>query len=548
MQTDRLLALTLVTLLLLPSALLLTSPSASAGNGDLAAVLEENWNGQNVIDLAEELCEISADNPTYRVSGSEGADQAADLIASELYSYGLEVREETFDLPVWSLLSEPTMVYDADGNLTSVDDDLVISSFQAESYSFPTPEGGVQAELVTLPVPDLNSMEDAGDHPIDTVYWDTVNVTGKALLIGREVRWGAYWEQVFKLKIMRETPSVIIFCYSSSMMSFSEEFSQSSTGGRPLGAVGPIFWDLEIPVGSVNYSDGRMLAALVDDGLSLNVTVQIPSVIGEGQHRNIIADIPASSGTGEYLVIGAHYDTVLCEGFIDNSAGVATMLEIARMVQMAKGTGDLETRYGLRFIAFAGEELGLAGSINYVYSHQAEIGSMVAVMIIDSIGSRSFKVSDAYSYRGIDLNDLVEDAADQLDTNCTIEAMDSSDHASFMYPEQVSQNYNRYWRALLELRAVQGVPNSLAFYSSPITIYEGVYGPGGGHIHTQSDSRDGLGDWIDLNDLRVQSEVIALTALYSVSVEHVYHDTTWIYVVLIIVAVTAVISYYVLRH
>ena len=154
-----------------------------------------------------------------------------------------------------------------DGNLTSIDDDLGISSFQAESYSYPTPEDGVRAELVSLPLPDIANIDEAGDRPIDTVYWNTVNITDKVLLIGREVRWGSYWEQVFKLKIMRETPSAIIFCYSSSMMSFSDEYSQSSTGGRPLGSVGPIFWDLQIPIGSVNYSDGRMLAALVDDGL-----------------------------------------------------------------------------------------------------------------------------------------------------------------------------------------------------------------------------------------------------------------------------------------
>ncbi|MCG7844190.1 MAG: M28 family metallopeptidase, partial [Methanomassiliicoccales archaeon] len=320
------------------------------------------------------------------------------------------------------------------------------------------------------------------------------------------------------------------------------------TGGRPLGAVGPIFWDLQIPVGSVNYSDGRMLADLLVESNSTKVRVQILALISEGHHRNIIADIPSASGTGEYLVIGAHYDTVLCEGFIDNSAGVATMLEVARTVRLAQGVGDLELRYGLRFIAFAGEELGLAGSINYVYAHQKEISSMVAVMVIDSIGSRSFKVTDAHSYRGIDLNDLVEDASGELGTNCTIENIGSSDHSSFMYPEQVAQNYIRYWREPLELRAVQGVPNSMLFYSTPITIYEGSSGTVRGHIHTQSDSRSGIGEWIDPDDLLEQAEMVALTTILSVSVEHVVHDNTWIYVVLILVVITAGISYHVFRN
>ncbi|MCG7845256.1 MAG: hypothetical protein MIO90_07490, partial [Methanomassiliicoccales archaeon] len=135
-------ALLMVSLLLLPSALLLLSPGLSAG-GDLTSVLEEHWNGQNVIELAEELCEISADHPTYRVSGTEGADQAADLIASEFRSYGLQVSEETFDLPVWTLLSEPTLVCDMEGDSSSTEDDLTVGSFQAESYSIPTPSEGV---------------------------------------------------------------------------------------------------------------------------------------------------------------------------------------------------------------------------------------------------------------------------------------------------------------------------------------------------------------------------------------------------------------------
>ena len=126
--------------------------------------------------------------------------------------------------------------------------------------------------------------------------------------------------------------------------------------------------------------------------------------------------------------------------------------------------------------------------------------------------------------------------------------MESSDHTSFMWPEQVAEDYNRYWDVQLELRAVQGVPNTVLFYSSPLTLYDGSYGTVRGHIHTQSDSRSAVEGWIDLNDLRAQSEVIALTALYSVSVEHVNHDTTWIYIVLILVATTAVISFYVFRH
>jgi hypothetical protein len=549
MQYTRLLVILIVSTFMLPSALLMSAPTLSADRlGDLASVHEEYWNGQNVIDLTEELCEISADNLAYRVSGSEGADQAADLISERFQSYGLQVTEETYDLPVWNLLSKPSMVYDVDANPTSVEDDLPISSFQAESYSVPTASEGAYAELVTLPLPNTTGQSGVGMSAIDTAFWDTVNVTGKVLLIGREVRWATNWEQVFKLKILQETPSAIIFRYNYSWMSYADEFSQSSTGGRPLGTIGPVFWDRQIPVGSVNYSEGRMLADLIVDGLGPMVRVQISSIISEGHHRNIIAEIPSTAGTTDHLVIGAHYDTVLCEGYIDNTAGVATILEIARTIQTAMEAGDLELKYGLRFVAFAGEELGLTGSINYVCAHQQEIDSILAVMIIDSIGSRSFKVTDAFSNDGIDLNGLVDEASEELGVMEIIEEMEGSDHMSFMYPEQVALNYNRYWGVLLEPEDPQGVPNSLAFYSSPILVYDNPNGPFRGHIHTASDSRSGVESWIDLNDLKEQAGVIALTTIYAVSADQGGQDNTWIYIVLILLGTAAVITFFVLRH
>ncbi len=330
-------------------------------------VIHQNLKGENIIDLTQQLCDISAGHPAYRVAGSAGAEEAADMIAQTFQDYGLEVSEESFEMPVWDLSASPYLFYDDDGDPNT--DMVAVASFNAEGFSLPIE--GIK-ELATLPLPSTLNRVSIGNEPIDEEAWSNVNTTDKALLIGREVRWDTDWEQTFKDKLAEQPPSVIIFHYSYSWMSYAEQYSQLSTGGSPLGSAGPFFWDLDIAVGCVNYSDGQTLKASAMNGRTANIS--IPSSCGSGLHRNIVADIPSSDGSDKIVLLGAHYDTVMCEGYIDNTASVATLLETARVIQEAKTSGEIELRYNLRFVAFAGEEMGLVGSIHYVKDHLDELG------------------------------------------------------------------------------------------------------------------------------------------------------------------------------
>jgi len=84
---------------------------------------------------------------------------------------------------------------------------------------------------------------------------------------------------------------------------------------------------------------------------------------------NVIATLQGSGSSDSVSILGGHYDNNLMSGdpFLtvpganDNASGVAATLEIARVLKknnyMPEGT--------IKFIAFAGEELGLFGSYNY---------------------------------------------------------------------------------------------------------------------------------------------------------------------------------------
>lgn len=80
---------------------------------------------------------------------------------------------------------------------------------------------------------------------------------------------------------------------------------------------------------------------------------------------NVVGVIPGSLYPDEYIVLGAHYDSItyrtpmtLAPGADDNGSGVAATIEIARVLL----ENNFQPLRSIRFIAFAAEEFGLHGS------------------------------------------------------------------------------------------------------------------------------------------------------------------------------------------
>lgn len=61
-----------------------------------------------------------------------------------------------------------------------------------------------------------------------------------------------------------------------------------------------------------------------------------------------------------FVIICGHYDTINGTGTNDNGSGVATIFEVARLLQ------NIPTEYSIKFINFSGEEDGLIGSQHFV--------------------------------------------------------------------------------------------------------------------------------------------------------------------------------------
>jgi len=125
--------------------------------------------------------------------------------------------------------------------------------------------------------------------------------------------------------------------------------------------------------------------------LGIAATLSRRSLRDRTSAPNVIAMIPGTDAKlqGQYLLYTAHLDHLgirkgkagddIHNGAYDNAAGVATMLEVARVM-----AADPETlRRAVVFAALTGEEKGLQGS-SYLAQHPPlEIGSLAAVINID---------------------------------------------------------------------------------------------------------------------------------------------------------------------
>jgi len=90
---------------------------------------------------------------------------------------------------------------------------------------------------------------------------------------------------------------------------------------------------------------------------------------------NVVARLPGQSD--EIMIIGAHHDSVLTPGAVDDASGVSIVLEIARVLSTEKLPRTI------LFMTFGSEELDLLGSEAFVREH-SENDILVAI-VFDSI-------------------------------------------------------------------------------------------------------------------------------------------------------------------
>ncbi|MDH5443416.1 MAG: M28 family metallopeptidase, partial [Hadesarchaea archaeon] len=114
------------------------------------------------------------------------------------------------------------------------------------------------------------------------------------------------------------------------------------------------------PMVWISDSDAQRLIELLEQG-EVEVELRLRARIEPSTSRNVVAKLLGENE--EIIIVGAHHDSVLTPGAVDDASGVAVVLEMARVLSMENLPRTI------LFTTFGSEELGLLGSTAFVHEH-----------------------------------------------------------------------------------------------------------------------------------------------------------------------------------
>ncbi len=190
----------------------------------------------------------------------------------------------------------------------------------------------------------------------------------------------------------------------------------SLTGGAALFANAPTAWE-------------EILSAAAQDGgvtptfdLGVSVTINQSSTLSDIRSANVLGLLEGSDPTlkNEVLVLSAHLDHIgvtttdeedrINNGALDNAAGVATLLEVARLLQAGE-----RPRRSVLFFANTAEETGLLGAQYFAKQPTMAAERLVANINLD-MPLLTYNFQDVIVFGGTrsTLVDAIEQAAAQM--------------------------------------------------------------------------------------------------------------------------------------
>ena len=177
---------------------------------------------------------------------------------------------------------------------------------------------------------------------------------------------------------------------------------------------------------------------------AMHVSLRVGVENTHANANNVLAYLPGK--TDEYIILGAHYDHLgrgnfdslapsqigqIHPGADDNASGTAGLLELARLLSPLKG----QLQRGILFSSFAGEELGLLGSAQWVKEPTKPLDKAVSMLNMDMIG----RIKDGKVYiGGVGTGSTFARVLEQAETNSSLKfeasqgGYASSDQTSFV--------------------------------------------------------------------------------------------------------------------
>jgi len=274
-----------------------------------------------------------------RPIGSPGDHAAADYIQGVFRAAGLDVEAQRFECPAWQD-EETSLVLDGE-------------QLEAAANAFSPPCDVSAPALAMGTLAELEAADLAGC--IGILYGDLTKtpLSPKSWFLKSERE-----DHIIRL-LEEKNPAALITV-------------QSRPGDLERVIVD---WELSIPSATV---PARVGLRLLQQG-ARTTQLRIRSRQAPGHTCNVVAR-KAGQGPAR-IVLCAHYDTTIdTPGAVDNAAGAAALLALARVL------GQQELTHGLEWIAFSGHEYLPLGDDEYLRRCGDQLEEIIVAINFDAVG------------------------------------------------------------------------------------------------------------------------------------------------------------------
>lgn len=409
-------------------------------------------------DLRKSLTYLASGSLEGRLPGTEGDKNAADYIAQNLESYGVEPAGEDGYFQYFEVVTSTEAPVGE--NMLTVGEETAELGKDFTPFSYST-NATVKAELAF-----------AGygfDIDLDSLQWNdyaNIDVKGKWVLVLRndpEIRnpnslYIPFSGEKSKVVTAKEKGAAGILFVSGAKVDRKDNLLELEIDQTESNLGLPAFNITRKFANKVLAANGTTIEEL-ETGLTENMkansfvtttTVEGTSkvVFHKTKTRNVIGVIEGSDNSlkGEYVVVGAHFDHLgwgggassrdpenkaIHYGADDNASGTSGLLEIADKLANA------DLKRSVLLIAFGAEEMGTIGSKYFTNNPTVAKDKIVAMVNLDMIGR--LKDTNEITISGVGtskegehlLKDLLVEKERDLFLSVEYNGFGPSDHANF---------------------------------------------------------------------------------------------------------------------
>ena len=349
---------------------------------NLFETISAEISGQNAYELTDKITQY------YRSPGSGGYHAATNMARNRLLEAGLRVEETHYPLDGKTVVLDRTMPmawepYDARVRLISPVQEAIVNFSKAASclawWSCPTPEGGIEAELV-----DVGTGEREEDYA-------GRELAGKIAFV-HNANWHVTWSKVSEAIARKGARGIItdFFLYPTPPVRTREKVPSAVQLLRlEFNAAKQFdFWAC-----SVDYPTGQKIRNLLKLGpVKVHAEIKCSTFAGYGQ--NVLATIEGASLPEESVFVLAHSSAGSRPG-ANCASGTSLLVEIARTLNTLISRGALaRPRRSIKFLIVS-EGLG---SYNYLHAHPEEIERVKASYCLESVGHDQRKLNTTLYY------------------------------------------------------------------------------------------------------------------------------------------------------